>query len=122
MAMRPWSMPLVIGYWRMFPELAVRFLERSGGPAATGGARPRIVVCGHSHRAGAWFLRGHLVLNTGSFTFPGRPHVVTVHGDEVSLAPLVRRGGEWRQDAAARRCWRISEVARESASASTPVS
>ena len=66
--------------------------------------------------------RGHLVLNTGSFTFPGRPHVVKVQGDEVSLAPLVRRGGEWRQDAAARRCWRISEVARESASASTPVS
>lgn len=113
---RPWTLPLVIGYWRIFPELAARFAERAAPAlAAAGCAAPRIVVSGHSHRAGAWEVRGTLVLNTGSFTFPGRPHVVTVDAGTVAIAPLVRRGGEWRQDAAARRAWRIEDVASASA-------
>ena len=69
------------------------------------------MASGHSHRAGAWLVRGRLVLNTGSFTFPGQPHAVTIDRDEVALVPLARRGGEWRQDAAGRRAWRIDAVA-----------
>ena len=122
MAMRPWSVPVVIGYWRMFPELATRFLERTAEAGDAGRGLPRIIVCGHSHRPGAWFVRGRLVLNTGSFTFPGQPHVVTVDAEEIAIAPLVRVGGEWRQDAVARRCWRIADVARATADESTRVS
>jgi hypothetical protein len=122
MAMRPWSVPVVIGYWRMFPELATRFLERTAAAGDAGRGLPRIIVCGHSHRPGAWFVRGRLVLNTGSFTFPGQPHVVTVDAEEIAIAPLVRVGGEWRQDAVARRCWRIADVARATADGSTRVS
>lgn len=112
---RPWAFPMVMGYWRIFPELSARFLERAM-PSA------RIVASGHSHRAGAWLVRGRLVLNTGSFTFPGQPHAVTIDADEVALVPLACRGGEWRQDAAGRRAWRIEDVARETAPRSTPVS
>lgn len=115
---RPWSLPMVIGYWRIFPELSARFAELASAP----GAPVRAVVSGHSHRAGAWFVRRTLVLNTGSFTFPGQPHMATVDEGEVALVPLVRQRGEWRQDPAGRRAWRIDEIARSTAARSTPVS
>jgi predicted phosphodiesterase len=115
---RPWSLPMVIGYWRIFPELSARFAELASAP----GAPVRAVVSGHSHRAGAWFVRRTLVLNTGSFTFPGQPHMATVDAGEVALVPLVRQRGEWRQDPAGRRAWRIDEIARSTAARSTPVS
>lgn len=123
MATRPWVFPLIIGYWRMFPELSARFLERVGGVAhARAEPIPNVIVAGHSHRAGAWLVRGKLVLNTGSFTFPGQPHAVTLSETSVSLTPLTRIAGEWRQDASARRTWLIDEIARSTAAPSTPVS
>lgn len=115
MTARPWLVPLVVGYWRIYPELAVRFAERAAAGGRRGAPAARIVVAGHSHRAGAWRVRGTLVLNTGSFTFPGQPNVVSVDGETVSITPLVRRRGEWRQDEASRRAWRIADVARPSA-------
>jgi predicted phosphodiesterase len=122
MAMRPWVFPLIIGYWRIFPELATRFLEIAGSASATeGGPDPQAIIAGHSHRPGAWLIRGKLVLNTGSFTFPGQPYAATIDDHEIALVPLIRTGGEWRQDAAGRRCWRIDDIARATASRSTPV-
>lgn len=118
MLRRPWAFPLVVGYWRIFPELSARFAEL----ASATGAPVRAIVSGHSHRAGAWFVRGTLVLNTGSFTFPGQPHAVLVDEAEVAIVPLVRRGGEWRQEAAGRRAWRIDAIAAATAARSTPVS
>ena len=117
---RPWKMLEVIGYWRIYPELGARFLEQcaAGAPAST----KRILICGHSHRAGAWALRGGLMLNTGSFTFPGTPHAVLLEGDEAVLVPLQRRRGEWRYLAQVRRSWSIGALARATAPASTPVS
>ncbi|MBL9141630.1 MAG: hypothetical protein JNK53_07170 [Phycisphaerae bacterium] len=80
-----------------------------------------IVVCGHSHRAGAWWVRGCLVLNTGCFTFPGTPHAVLLEGDEVVLAPLERRNAQWRYMVEARRAWRMGAIASAAAAARTPV-
>lgn len=105
----------IVGFWRIFPELAVRFRDACA-PEAT------MVVCGHSHRAGAWWVRGCLVLNTGSFTFPGTPHAVLHEGDEVVLVPLARTRGSWRYMAEARRLWRTHEIASAAAAARTPVS
>jgi predicted phosphodiesterase len=118
MLRRPWAFPLVVGYWRIFPELSARFAEL----ASASGAPVRAIVSGPSHRAGAGVVRGRLVLNTGSFTFPGQPHAVLVDEAEIAIVPLVRRGGEWRQDAAGRRAWRIDAIAAAAAARSTPVS
>lgn len=123
MALRPWTFPQVIGWWRMFPELSARFLERAADARRSAGhPEPVVVVSGHSHKGGAWQVRGRLIVNTGSFTFPGRPHAATIGGDAVTLAPLVRRAGEWGQDAASARTWRIADVARATAARSTPAS
>ncbi len=121
MAMRPWSFPQVIGWWRICPELAARFLEAAApGAPAEGRVAPRAIVSGHSHSPGAWHVRGTLVLNTGCFSFPARPHAVLIDAGAVSLVPLRRVRGEWRQDAASRRTWRIDELARAAAARSTP--
>ncbi|MFM9179681.1 MAG: hypothetical protein ACKOV8_00295 [Phycisphaerales bacterium] len=123
MALRPWMFPQVIGWWRMFPELSARFLERAADARrGAGHPDPVVVVSGHSHKGGAWQVRGRLIVNTGSFTFPGRPHAATIGGDAVTLAPLVRRAGEWGQDAASARTRRIADVARATAARSTPAS
>lgn len=112
MALRPWVFPVVIGYWRIFPELAARFLETCANhPESLDQPPARVIVAGHSHRAGAWLIRGKLVLNTGSFTFPGQPHVVHLDEGTVSLTPLVKVAQEWRQDQGERRSWRIEEIA-----------
>jgi len=122
MATRPWTFPQVIGWWRMFPELAARFIERAAEHARLADRpRPLVAVAGHSHKAGAWMVRGSLVLNTGSFTFPGTPHAVRMDHETVTIAPLARRKGEWRQVDASARSWTMDAVARASAARSTPV-
>lgn len=114
MCLHPWRSVQVVAFWRMYPELAVRFRD-----ACVPGAS--VVVCGHSHRAGAWWVRGCLVLNTGCFTFPGSPHAVLLEGDEVVLVPLERRKGEWRYMAEARRAWRMTSIADAAKAARTPL-
>ncbi|MFM9144238.1 MAG: hydroxymethylglutaryl-CoA lyase [Phycisphaerales bacterium] len=103
------------------PGRVTLHLHDSNGRGA-GHPDPVVVVSGHSHKGGAWQVRGRLIVNTGSFTFPGRPHAATIGGDAVTLAPLVRRAGEWGQDAASARTWRIADVARATAARSTPAS
>lgn len=114
MVTRPWLSVQIVAFWRMFPELAVRFRDACA-PTAT------VVVCGHSHRAGAWWHRGCLVLNTGSFTFPGTPHAVLMEDDEIVHVPLERRRKIWRYMAETRRTWRMGAIAAAASSARTPV-
>lgn len=114
-ALRPTRMFQIIGYWRIFPELAVRFRDACAPEC-------NVIVSGHSHRAGAWWVRGCLVLNTGCFTFPGTPHAALLQDDEIVLVPLQRHRAGWRYRAEVRRVWRISEIAAAAASARTPVS
>ncbi len=120
-AARPWKMLEVIGFWRIFPELSARFLERCAAGAPTG-TRPCVLAAGHSHRAGAWSVRGQLILNTGSFTFPGTPHALLMEDEEVVLVPIQPQRGSWRYLASARRSWKIGDVARATAAASMRVS
>ncbi len=114
-AIRPLRAFQIIAYWRIFPELAVRFRDQFAPTS-------NVVVCGHSHRAGAWWLRGCLVLNTGCFTFPGSPHAVLIHDDRVELVPLQRTKQGWRYRTDVRRSWRMGEIASAAASERTPVS
>ncbi len=84
LALRPWAAVGIVLYWKRFPRLACRFGELFAPQA-------RILVVGHSHRAGRWRFGGRTVLNTGSFTFPGSPHAVIVDGDQVAMWPIVRK-------------------------------
>lgn len=71
--------------WRDFPRLAADFARRHS-PAA------RFVVAGHCHHAGVRTFGDMTVLNTGAYSFPGRPHAAIFDGNRLSLWPIVRQG------------------------------
>jgi predicted phosphodiesterase len=99
----------VLRWWREYPRDAARFADRYSPQA-------KVVICGHSHRAGAWRIASahgapvRLILNTGSFSFPGRPFGAIVDEQEgtVELRRIHARQGRYelapRSDA---NCWRI---------------
>lgn len=76
MLLRPWCVPQVLWYWWRFPRLAADFL-RDHAPNA------RIGVFGHTHRAGIWSIDKRIIVNTGSFGFPGVPRAVEIEGDRL---------------------------------------
>lgn len=77
----------VIWSWRNYPSLAAEFAGRFA-PSA------QLIVIGHTHRAGHWVVGDRVIMNTGSFGFPGRPHAVIVDGETASLWPIrvINRG------------------------------
>ncbi|MFN3168593.1 MAG: metallophosphoesterase family protein [Phycisphaeraceae bacterium] len=80
---RPWEVPRVMAYWRREPGLAVRFIERYT-------PRTQVLILGHSHRAGVWRRGGRTIINTGAFTFPGRPWCAVVSDDTLRVERLVK--------------------------------
>lgn len=88
--LHPWRGAAVAWYWARYPSMAANFALRYAPEAA-------VVVIGHSHRAGMWRRAGRTIMNTGAFTWPGKPHAVIVEpvGDaaKVSLWPIVDRYG-----------------------------
>jgi len=85
MLFRPLLAVEVVRYWRDFPRLAVEFARKRSEDF-------RVVVTGHSHRAGVSVHDGVTVLNTGAFSFPGRPHAAILDGDRIELHAIERTG------------------------------
>lgn len=86
---RPWQAAMVIAYWRAFPGLAARFAERHAPMA-------RYLVVGHSHRQGIWTVGERVIINTGSYGFPGRPRAVLVEDGVLSVWAVRWRRGAYR--------------------------
>jgi predicted phosphodiesterase len=78
MLIRPWALVQVIAYWRAFPDLAAEFAARHT-PAA------RFIVLGHTHRPGVWRIGDRMIINTGSFGFPGTPRAVIIEDGVLSV-------------------------------------
>lgn len=78
----------VLWYWYTLPRSASRFAKRYA-------PRSRFFIFGHIHRAGIWRIGGRVVINTGAYGFPFRPHAVVIEGGELSVWPIVyHTGGE----------------------------
>lgn len=77
-AVRPHRALAVLAYWRKYPALvhdwATRFAPRAG-----------TVIVGHSHRGFVRELKGLRIVNTGAYTFPGRPLAVVLEGSTVRV-------------------------------------
>ncbi len=91
MLTRPRVIWRVLRYWRESPELARRFMTRFY-PEATH------AITGHSHRQSIDRRRVPTVINTGAFTFPGKPRCVVLDGDELQVVRLRRIGLTWVPD------------------------
>ena len=83
---RPLALLRIALFWREYPALVADFGLKHAPES------PFLVV-GHSHMPGAWRIGSRIVVNTGAFAFPRRPHAVVVEGRSISLQPLVMRKG-----------------------------
>jgi len=93
MLVRPWALVRVLAYWRAFPKLAAAFAEKHA-PAA------RFVLVGHTHRPGIWSIKGRIIVNTGSYGFPGRPLGVVLDDGWLRVMRISARGELYAFDAA----------------------
>ena len=118
MAVRPHRALTVIGYWLRYPALAANWAQRFAPRAGT-------VLVGHSHRAFARTVQGLMVVNTGSYGFPGTPHAVVLEGSNASFHRITLDGARYALSPEPSRRWRLSaREAVQSASAgasSTPL-
>jgi UDP-2,3-diacylglucosamine pyrophosphatase LpxH len=115
MLIRPWAVVKVLLYWRQFPALAATFMAKHAPKA-------RIGVFGHTHHAGVWRLGERVVINTGSFSFPGRPHAVVIEDDTLAFVRIRRRGCLFALDPAPRATFDLTAEPREEGPVANTVS
>ena len=72
----------VLWYWHTLPRAASKFAKRHA-------PNSRFFIFGHIHRAGIWRFGKRVVINTGAYGFPFRPHAVVIHGGTLSVWPIV---------------------------------
>lgn len=107
MALRPWAGFEVLRYWRRFPRLAHEF-------AAEHAPQSRLVITGHTHRAGFWRIGSRTIINTGCFGFPSRPLGVVIEGDQLRLHEILRGQDGYELAPRALQSWPVTPVADES--------
>ncbi|MSR45106.1 MAG: hypothetical protein EXS15_07120 [Phycisphaerales bacterium] len=113
--LNPWRVARVLAWWRTFPREAAAFMDQFCPNA-------KLLVSGHSHRAGSWLVTAaggvtaRHILNTGGFTFPSSPRAVVIEETpkELSVALRAIRHGQGRYELAPHAdasCWRIQRPA-----------
>ncbi len=86
MLIRPLAIWKVFQYWKIAPGLAAEFVKTHAPDA-------RFILVGHTHHPGVWEIDGRVVINTGSYGFPGRPRAVMLDDSTLSVWPIrLRRG------------------------------
>ncbi|MBM4112416.1 MAG: hypothetical protein FJ253_03430 [Phycisphaerae bacterium] len=114
LCLRPVAVMQVLAYWRRYPRLAADFARRFL-------PQVQVIVCGHSHRPGAWRVDGRLVINTGHFEFPAKPCAVRIESGTVELRGINRSQRGYRLAESPRVRFTLAAAA-PIADASTPVS
>jgi len=121
MARHPLRALTVLGYWSRYPALVAEWAERFAPQAGT-------VIVGHSHRGFVRSIDGRQIVNTGAYSFPGRPSGIVIEGTTVRVHRLVKRGALFALAPSATAAWPINFHARglerrttQDAAASTPM-
>ena len=78
MAVRPHRALAVLSYWTRYPAMIHDWASRFAPHAGT-------VIVGHSHRAFVRTVGGLRIVNTGAYSFPGRPLAVVLEGNAVRV-------------------------------------
>lgn len=103
----PLKVARVAWYWQTLPLAAARFARRYAPEC-------RYFVFGHIHRAGVWSPRaaqGRTLINTGSYDFPSKPHVVMIEGGELSVWRLRYADNRYVRAATPVRTFRLNNAA-----------
>lgn len=80
---RPGAVVRLLHYWATLPRLADRFVQEHAPHA-------RFFLFGHAHRPGIWRRHGRVLINTGSFSMPGRPRGVVLTDRSLAVHRIVR--------------------------------
>jgi predicted phosphodiesterase len=72
----------VFWYWHTLPRTASKFAKRHAPDS-------RFFIFGHIHRAGVWRFGRRVVINTGAYGFPFRPHAVVIEAAELVVWPII---------------------------------
>ena len=75
---KPMHIVRLMHFWAIMPQLAARFAEQHAPEA-------RFILTGHTHLPGVWQRRGRIIINTGCFTYPGKPRAVLIDGEQLSV-------------------------------------
>jgi predicted phosphodiesterase len=95
----PPTRPLfILKVWMQTPRLAREF-------AGENFPRARIVVLGHTHRAGIWEKHGRAVINTGSYTPLSGRQAVIIKGQTLSLHQV-----RYREQKTGSKKWYLGET------------
>lgn len=71
----------VFWYWQTLPRTASKYAGNHAPDA-------RFFIFGHIHRAGVWKYGGRVVINTGAYGFPFKPHAVVIEAGELVVWPI----------------------------------
>ena len=86
----PPTTPLaILDIWKNGPERVARWMEEFT-------PRAKVLVMGHTHRAGMWQRRGRWVINTGAFHPFTKPHFVESEQGRLRLVEIEHRHGSFR--------------------------
>jgi predicted phosphodiesterase len=85
-AAKPFLVLKILRYWKNYPGFADAYRQRVQPDA-------KIIIVGHSHRDGIWQFDDCTVLNTGSWTWPGRPQAISIEGTTLRMHAIRVRGG-----------------------------
>ncbi len=85
---KPRKMAAITRFWISNPRKVNAFAERHA-------PRSRVVIVGHSHRAGIRRIGSREIVNTGAFGVPGPALGVVLNEDGLHVHRLVKRGA-WR--------------------------
>ena len=85
----PRSPITILRLWAQGPRIVSDWLDRHAPEA-------RMVVMGHTHRAGIWRRGRHWIINTGAFHPFGTPRLVDWEPGRVVVRRIARRGGSFR--------------------------
>lgn len=89
-AIWPPSTPLaILDIWKNGPARVADWMEEFT-------PRARVLIMGHTHRAGIWRHRGRWVMNTGAFHPFTRPHLVECEVDRLRLVEIEFSHGAFR--------------------------
>jgi len=100
---RPWEVPLVLRYWKQEPDLADAFIQRYA-------PKTRFIILGHSHHAGVWQRGQRSIINTGAFTFPGKPWCVVIKDNQLSVERIHLQDKQYQRAATATKSFDLDQI------------
>ncbi|MBC8522377.1 metallophosphoesterase family protein [PVC group bacterium] len=96
-----WGILRILQVWKAFPKLTANWISRYA-------PKTKIVVVGHTHRAGIWKVQDLVIINTGCFGFPSHPRAAIIENNTLRVFRVRKKEnayyldqelGSWQLDA-----------------------